>query len=230
MARATLATSPGLAREGTPDMRDSTHTRVPAIETEYAGCRFRSRLEARWAVVLDTLGIRWEYEAQGYEVGWRLTLREGKFNYLPDFWLPDLNMWAEVKGDWTTDECDRFLNAAAELSAPAGGCGEYSVAILGPIPARTQWQPWVLHMHKGDLNISPWPGGCYHDTTYTIARDVGGNAYGEVGTSIEEIATLLLGGWHNDPIAASDIPWQRALLAGRRARFEFGQTPKVPHA
>jgi hypothetical protein len=48
-----------------------------AIETHYAGCRFRSRLEARWAVVFDHLMIPWQYEPQGYE------LPSGR--YLPDF-------------------------------------------------------------------------------------------------------------------------------------------------
>ena len=31
------------------------------IETEYKGYRFRSRLEARWAVFFDALNIKWEY-------------------------------------------------------------------------------------------------------------------------------------------------------------------------
>ena len=31
-----------------------------AIETKYKGFRFRSRLEARWAVFFDALGIEWE--------------------------------------------------------------------------------------------------------------------------------------------------------------------------
>jgi hypothetical protein len=30
--------------------------------TEYCGYRFRSRLEARWEVFLDALGLEWEYE------------------------------------------------------------------------------------------------------------------------------------------------------------------------
>jgi len=55
---------------------------IKAIETRYAGCNFRSRLEARWAVFFDHLGIKWEYEREGY-VGVRGT------PYLPDFWLPD---------------------------------------------------------------------------------------------------------------------------------------------
>ena len=65
------------------------HT-IKAIETQFKGYRFRSRLEARWAVFFDALGIQWEYEKEGYdlgELGW----------YLPDFWLPEFNQWVEVK-------------------------------------------------------------------------------------------------------------------------------------
>ena len=35
---------------------------LKAIETEYKGYRFRSRLEARWAVFFDACGVKWEYE------------------------------------------------------------------------------------------------------------------------------------------------------------------------
>jgi len=67
-----------------------------AIETLYHGCRFRSRLEARWAVFFDTLGIPWEYEKEGYVL-------EG-MKYLPDFWLPEQDCFFEVKGQEPTDE------------------------------------------------------------------------------------------------------------------------------
>lgn len=40
---------------------------IKAIETKYKGYRFRSRLEARWAVFFDALGVRWEYEIEGFE-------------------------------------------------------------------------------------------------------------------------------------------------------------------
>jgi len=36
---------------------------VQAIETTYAGCLFRSRLEARWAAMFDLLGLPWVYES-----------------------------------------------------------------------------------------------------------------------------------------------------------------------
>lgn len=43
-------------------------TFIKAIETSYKGYRFRSRLEARWAVFFDALGIEWEYEKEGYDL------------------------------------------------------------------------------------------------------------------------------------------------------------------
>ena len=72
-------------------------TTIKAIETHYAGCRFRSRVEARWAVLFDAMFIKWEYEKEGYEF-------DGGIKYLPDFWLPELNMWIEVKGSQPTKE------------------------------------------------------------------------------------------------------------------------------
>ena len=42
---------------------------LKAIETEYKGYRFRSRLEARWAVFFDACGVSWEYEPEGYDLG-----------------------------------------------------------------------------------------------------------------------------------------------------------------
>ncbi len=63
---------------------------IKAIETCYKGYRFRSRLEARWAVYFDAEGLAWEYEKEGYNLG-------PAGLYLPDFWLPQVSMWAEVK-------------------------------------------------------------------------------------------------------------------------------------
>lgn len=62
---------------------------IKAIETWYKGIKFRSRLEARWAVFFDACGIEYEYEPEGYEVNGE--------KYLPDFYLPGLDAFAEVK-------------------------------------------------------------------------------------------------------------------------------------
>lgn len=68
---------------------------IKSIETRYAGCRFRSRTEARWAVLLDALGVKWEYEKEGFE------LPSGR--YLPDFWIPEWDSWLEIKGTVPSD-------------------------------------------------------------------------------------------------------------------------------
>jgi len=61
-----------------------------AIETHYNGYRFRSRLEARWAVFFDHAHIKYEYEPQGFEL-------EDGTRYLPDFYLPEYDYYVEVK-------------------------------------------------------------------------------------------------------------------------------------
>ena len=60
------------------------------IPTLYEGYNFRTRLEARWAVFFDHLGVQWVYESEGYELG-------NGLRYLPDFWLPRNDMWLDVK-------------------------------------------------------------------------------------------------------------------------------------
>lgn len=63
---------------------------IKPIQTKYRGHHFRSRLEARWAVFFDAANMRWKYEPEGFDV-------EGVW-YLPDFFLPDLDCYFEVKG------------------------------------------------------------------------------------------------------------------------------------
>ena len=68
----------------------SMNNDIKAIETEYDGHRFRSRLEARWAVFFNAIGLTYEYEIEGFEM-------DGT-RYLPDFYIPSLNRWFEIKG------------------------------------------------------------------------------------------------------------------------------------
>lgn len=60
------------------------------LETRYDGYRFRSRLEARWAVFFNTLSVQYEYEKEGFDIG-------PAGCYLPDFWLPVQQCWVEIK-------------------------------------------------------------------------------------------------------------------------------------
>lgn len=65
-------------------------TTISAVETLYKSIRFRSRLEARWAIFFDELDIKWVYEPDPYK---------NEQMYLPDFWLTDSRTWIEVKPD-----------------------------------------------------------------------------------------------------------------------------------
>jgi len=97
LSRARTLTPEKTATPGTMPARRAGRARTSrapkpkALECAYSGRIFRSRLEARWAVFLDLLDVNWDYEPSFYQVGPELF-------YLPDFYLPDHQLWLEVKG------------------------------------------------------------------------------------------------------------------------------------
>ncbi len=117
---------------------------VDAIETKAYGYRFRSRLEARWAVFLTSLRMEWEYEREGYVI-------DGT-PYLPDFWLPydvpgckeaGWGFWLEIKPLWPLEPAQEALYAGLALQT-----GHRLYAACG--------SPWDCriyifdHHHNGD--------------------------------------------------------------------------------
>lgn len=66
-----------------------------AIETYFAGRHFRSRTEARFAVLWKALGWHYQYEMEGF------ALEQGRF--LPDFYLTECAAFVEVKGLMPSD-------------------------------------------------------------------------------------------------------------------------------
>lgn len=69
--------------------------KMQVIETSYNGYLFRSRTEARWAVFFDVLGVKYQYEPEGYVL-------ENGTKYLPDFYVTDFmgeTGYFEVKPD-----------------------------------------------------------------------------------------------------------------------------------
>lgn len=105
-----------LPKEGpaSPEPASSLRKLTP-IETRYKGYRFRSRLEARWAVFFDALGVEWRYEPEGFK------LPSGCL-YLPDFFLPTVSVRGYGHGTWfevkPTRESDHSL--AEEFASPEG--------------------------------------------------------------------------------------------------------------
>ncbi len=65
---------------------DSLEMLKPAM-AEFKGRRFRNRMEARWGVFFDTLGLRWDYEPEVFDL-------PSGHSIWPTFWIP----------------CETFLN------------------------------------------------------------------------------------------------------------------------
>jgi hypothetical protein len=102
---------------------------IKAIDTIYRGHRFRSRLEARWAVFFDWAEVPWEYEKEGYVIN--------GVPYLPDFWLPRNNLWMEIKA---TQPTQREMDLVRELSDLTGSCGSIFYGTPGEHPG--DWWYW----------------------------------------------------------------------------------------
>lgn len=184
----------------TAERTPSEHQTIQAIETRYKGYRFRSRLEARWAVFFDHLGIEWEYEPQGY------VLSDGS-TYLPDFWLPkfDRGMYVEVKpngGDFS-----KAMQFARELKVKLwmaeGRPGEnfaqvYDASWGNPDPWTVEGLP-MFNVGQKDHRMYWEPQG--HEATK------------------EEKQATYLSMLEWEP----DGPLVKAIMAARSARFEHGE-------
>lgn len=71
------------------------HTSYSPHPVTYCGVLFRSTLELRYALLFNNLGISWIFEEQAFQT---------KLNrYLPDFFLPDLDCFVEIKGKTPTE-------------------------------------------------------------------------------------------------------------------------------
>lgn len=193
------------------------------IETNYGGYRFRSRLEARWAVFFDAMGIEWEYEPQGY-------LLENGSTYLPDFYLPYFNVYAEVKGgEWLSDgDASRLKQFALErdwVAKHTRKSREIAVLVLGNIPRRSRqvfltaaadnWLECYFGTEGGNLTLftegAIWP--LDDIARYCEEWEPGMGRYRinrGVGTSH----------WRKAPLGID-----RAYSKARKARFEHGETP-----
>jgi len=106
---------------------------IKAIQTEYRGYKFRSRLEARWAVFFDTVGVAWEYEPEGYHLG-------DLGCYLPDFFIQGnghRGPYIEIKGTRPNDL------EIQKMDTLCCGLGAYGAIFYGDMQA-----PNWISFHK----------------------------------------------------------------------------------
>lgn len=137
---------------------------IKAIETRYKGYRFRSRLEARWAVFFDSLKLEWEYEPEGYYLG------NGEL-YLPDFKLTCLKehlditqeLFVEIKSN-QEHEFTKGLEKARNFYMTTG----FSILVLSGSPYHKNYngigffKEWVgTHIEFLSLWTDPTISFCF---------------------------------------------------------------------
>ncbi|MBE6893531.1 MAG: hypothetical protein E7482_05915 [Ruminococcaceae bacterium] len=176
---------------------------INAIETRYNGYKFRSRLEAKWAVFFDSIGLDYEYEVEGFEMD--------NIRYLPDFYIPSLDRWFEVKGQPLSitelQKCEQFCFRKDNKNI------KFSILIGMPTPA----------MYKDDnikiIGISEftweWPSELYPADMRIFT----------LGLTKEEYYSRFVPGIWKVP-NVTDKQLTQAIRAARESRFEFGETPK----
>lgn len=194
---------------------------LKAIQTEYKGYRFRSRLEARWAVFFDTLGVKWEYEPEGYDLG------NGVY-YLPDFLLHDItvnhglfqrhcDIYVEVKGVMTDEDARkiiRFSDLGYE-DENRDGVSKTAVLVVGNIPEGESMRDLIW-----DMQELAYKGNPPYYNFETIDGD-----YFAAYPGVDKHGTFTLFGddssytWSMDEKAT-----ERAYRIARQARFEHGET------
>jgi hypothetical protein len=208
---------------------------IKAIETKYKGYRFRSRLEARWAVFFDALGIEWTYEPQGFE--------KGGTRYLPDFQIHlgrdpfKVPYWVEVKGDknWLYDnrvEIDELHDWGGILPNFAN-CGDQNrvaggLIVLGDIPEPEfgmLFLPVIGHSKGVNLYWRCLADAGYglanYDQIFSIFFDLNADHY--CVACLNRTTSDFTPRIAKTPRANPKI--KDALIAARSARFEHGETP-----
>ena len=195
---------------------------MKAIDTEYKGYLFRSRLEARWAVFFDACGVKWEYEPEGFDLG------DGIY-YLPDFLLHDViirynqgnivqDLWVEVKGKMTRKDAykiNRFANCCKGLF---GLDAENPILVVSNIPFCDDFVSEITNISYDDPDYL----GINAFNFLTIDSD----NYAAIPCVNKKGKFILIGGDYIDK-TIDYKKTERAYKLARQARFEHGQTPLI---
>jgi len=201
-------------------------TGIKAIETYYNGYRFRSRLEARWAFFFDAVGIRYDYEPEGFR------LKNGMY-YLPDFYLPDFKLWVEVKGVFDADS-----KIKVDLFAETLKWDSERIWILREIPNPDHywgaWENelsedafWVFARTAADGPYLP----CICPACGKVGIEYSGRGW-RVDDCTQDADTIVYPEagcfFHEDKGYSAGAPKiLNAYRLARSARFEHGEKPKA---
>lgn len=201
-----------------------------AIETRYANCRFRSRLEARYAVFFTRLGIQWQYEPEGYalEIG----------PYLPDFFLPRFGVYVEIKPTWETARpfCKVLRSFRDEVGAILLFVGTpVEVVEAGGRPRIQRYCHWTgagllfcvecCDSSGGSAELEAFLGADRdHEAVLNVLAWKDRTLY-RCHNMVETIKRAIVCQSPEGRDMAIYAPYSAAIEAARSARFEHGETP-----
>ena len=197
-----------------------------AIETEYKGYRFRSRLEARWAVFFDACGVKWEYEPEGF------ILPNGQ-QYLPDFLLHDVtfnhacyregnDLYVEVKGQMTAEDAEKIKGFAFPFEDEDWDAAMINpLLVVGNIPAGDTIRELEDAVFETAFGPAPFGVSLFNFET------VDGDYFGAMPGVGKDGRFQLFGADSSYTGDMNKGATERAYRLARQARFEYGETPRV---
>lgn len=180
--------------------------KIKVIENEYKGYKFRSRLEARWAVFFEEMGFEWRY------------LKPKKVEaYLPDFFLPERNTWIEISQKTPKAEDLRKYEAFAERQLKINNINFR--LFVGDIPTTTSDFGVIDHFVKNKSSLRKY-GTILNNIkgikAYKFLPETNGVVfYGLWDDQPELGSTLMRTNWVMDDCRKVD----RALNKARQARI-----------
>ena len=198
--------------------------RIKAIETEYEGYKFRSRLEARWAVFFDACGVDWDYEPEGFD------LPNGQ-KYLPDFLLHGAggrapsDLYVEVKGTMTKDDADKIMCFCSPTGGLSGEGIENPILIVGDIPRGENIED--IMEYCSDVGYAGFSGPQKEPYPFNFETIDGDYFVAYPGINRRGMFELF-GDDSNYTREMNNDATLEAYKIARQARFEHGETPTSP--
>lgn len=202
---------------------------IKPIETFYKGYRFRSRTEARWAVILDALGAKWEYEPEGYELG-------NGLRYLPDFVVH--NVYARGDDKNNVYNKDMFLEPSdVYIEVKGVPTDEDKKKVYKFVGSRFdkdgRWYPLRPILVVGGLpgfkNLGEFFNECYDQFVksggFFYSYSQIDNDYYAAYLGISKNGNVIIQGDHYWKYGMDIKKTSYAYIKGLQARFEHGETP-----
>jgi hypothetical protein len=151
---------------------------IPPVPTTYRGIKYRSRTEAKWAVLFTHFGLTFDYEPETFDI-------KGVW-YLPDFYIKDWDCYFEVKPSNLMEGDEKLLDDAIYKCSGLNELLKKKVLVAAGPPRSGRGTNFIVY-HGGEVML------CCHIVKWTFC--------GGYGLIYDDDTTILLSydmGYHLD--------------------------------